>query len=30
MTKVKNVLRIVWDVLCVLVEIINENRKEGN
>lgn len=29
MTKVKNVLRIVWDVLCVLVEIINENRKEG-
>ena len=30
MTKVKNVLRIVWDVICVLVEIINENRKEGN
>ena len=30
MTKVKNVLRIVWDVLCVLVEIIYENRKEGN
>ena len=29
MTKVKNVLRIVWEVLCVLVEIINENRKEG-
>ncbi len=29
MTKVKNVLRIAWEIICVLAEIINENRKEG-
>ena len=28
MTKVKNILRIAWDIICALVEIINENRKE--
>lgn len=28
MTKVKNILRIAWEIICVLVEIISENQKE--
>ncbi len=27
MTKVKNVLRIAWDIICALAAIINESQK---
>lgn len=27
MTKVVNVLKIVWDIICAVAEIINDNRK---
>ena len=29
MTKVMNLLRIAWEIICVLAEIIIDNRKEG-